>query len=309
VSGLTRSSSRAAALRKIGLDVCSIDDNDDDETDSNVRAFLADRLPRATHLLSTIGPDIDGDPVLREYGADIAAATSLAWLGYLSSTSVYGEHAGGWVTEQTLPASPGSKGVERLEAEQGWVSLIASMPNADRLRLCIMRLAGIYGPGRSAIDTLLRREMHFGSDSSSDKNTSRVHVVDVVAALIVATGQASASGVYNVGDDVPASRKEVFAYARRLLRDGLAGPSCTSRLAQLDKAHLDDNSDNSESSQPVSRRERERSSKRVGNHRLRSELLADLQFPSFREGLEAIAYAARDDADMQATNIPSDATK
>jgi nucleoside-diphosphate-sugar epimerase len=279
-------------MRKLGLDVCSTDDGEDDTSKTDIRAFLTSRLSQTTHLLSTVGTGSAGDPILRDYDAELKGMNSLAWLAYLSSTSVYGEHDGGWVTEATTPADARSVGIERLEAEQGWAAIASSLSTANAHRLCIMRLAGIYGPGRSAIDTLLRRPVFDRAGGAGAKLTSRVHVDDIVAALIAAAGHASASGVYNIGDNLPASRDEVFAYARGLLQNGKAGPACAARLSQLENAALPVGD-----LQPaISRRQRERTSKRVSNQRLCIDLLPKLAYPSFREGLDAIAssYAASD---------------
>jgi nucleoside-diphosphate-sugar epimerase len=296
VSGTTRSPARAEALRSLGLDVVASEDGDEG---GDFRSFVASRVQQATHVLSTAGPDRDGgDPFLAAHAASLAGAPHLTWTSYLSSTSAYGEHDGRWVSEETAPVAPGAKGAARLEAEQAWTSAAAATSPSGDARLCIMRLAGIYGPGRSALDTLLRRPVAppasapAGDADAAPKLTSRVHVDDIIAALFAAAGSAGARGVYNVADDAPASRGEVFEYARKLLRGGAAGTACRGRLESLERLAAGGAGPAASST----RRDAERASKRVANGRLRDELGVDLQFPSYREGLASIAasYAAVD---------------
>ncbi len=122
-----------------------------------IEAFLFQRgrplpeaaLAGATHLLSSIPPDAEGDPVLDLHAREIAAARGLAWAGYLSTTGVYGDRAGGWVDEESELAPTGERGRRRVAAESGWRALAGS-----GVPIHIFRLAGIYGPGRSAFDAL-----------------------------------------------------------------------------------------------------------------------------------------------------------
>ncbi len=108
----------------------------------------AARLDDATHLLSTVPPDAAGDPILHRFGAAIDGAPVLRWIGYLSTTGVYGDRGGGWVDEATSPAPAADRSHRRLAAERAWVAA------AGGRALDIFRLAGIYGPGRSAFDDL-----------------------------------------------------------------------------------------------------------------------------------------------------------
>jgi nucleoside-diphosphate-sugar epimerase len=304
VSGTTRSAERASALQSLGFDVFAC--HGDDEEPSSVfsknatigggvgedeyDAFVSERLQYATCLIATAGPGESGeDPFLFQHGQNLSVAKHLQCACYLSSTSAYGEHGGDWVSEDTAPISPGSKGIARLEAEGAWTSALTPGSTPGNARLCILRLAGIYGPGRSALDTLLKRPIPTtaaGLDGAQEV-TSRVHVDDIVATVAASMDNERANGVYNVADDTPASREEVFAYARELLRSGAAGPACRKQLIYLERLAA--------SLRPEtafkSRRDLERASKRVLNHRLRQDLLSELHFPSYKEGLSDIAAA------------------
>jgi nucleoside-diphosphate-sugar epimerase len=173
-------------------------------------------LAEVTHLLSTVPPDAAGDPVLARHAAAIAAAPRLRWIGYLSATGVYGDRAGGWVDETTEPAPASDRTRRRLAAEAGWRTL------ADRRAVDVFRLAGIYGPGRSAFDDLragrARRIVRPGHAFG------RIHRDDIVRAVLAAMGQGRPSGVrvLNLADDEPAESAEVVTEAARLL--GIAPP-------------------------------------------------------------------------------------
>ncbi|MCW3846370.1 NAD(P)-dependent oxidoreductase [Sphingomonas sp. LB-2] len=168
-------------------------------------------LAAATHILSSIPPDGDTDPVLEAYGA--ALARTGAWLGYLSSTGVYGDTEGAWVDE-TAPIGTGRRAA-RAQADAGWLALGAR----------VFRLPGIYGPGRSALDRIPEFRVH-----APGQVFSRIHVDDIVAGVIA--GLDGPPGAYNLADDEPAPQAEVIAHACRLL--GRVPPP----LVALDEAQL-----------------------------------------------------------------------
>ena len=174
-----------------------------------------DALAAATHLVATAPPGDGGDPVLARYGDAIRAAPT-RWAGYLSTTGVYGDRGGGWVDEATPPAPGNDRSRRRLAAEEVWRAACAGRA------LDLFRLAGIYGPGRSALDDVragtarrITRPGHlFG----------RIHRDDIAAAVLAAMSQAPPPGVrvLNLSDDEPAASADVIAEAARLL--GVAPP-------------------------------------------------------------------------------------
>lgn len=163
----------------------------------------ADRLhaeiAAATHILSSVPPDADADPVLTAYGDALGA--SRAWLGYLSSTGVYGDAGGGWVDE-SAPIGTGQR-TARAAADQAWLT-----PRAR-----VFRLPGIYGPGRSPLDRVTEGRAH--RVDLPDQVFSRIHVDDIAMGLIAAFD--APPGAYNLADDRPASQNEVIEFACRLL--------------------------------------------------------------------------------------------
>lgn len=231
-------------------------------------APLAPALAEATHLLSSIPPGPAGDPVLVAEGAAIGAAAHLRWAGYLSTTGVYGDHAGGWVSEATPLAPASVRGARRVAAEAAWAAACARAG----VPLAIFRLAGIYGPGRSPFERLragtARRIVKPG------QVFSRIHVEDIAQVLEAAMARPEAAGAFNVCDDAPAPPQDVIVHAAELL--GIAPPP----EEPFETADLT----------PMAR-EFYGESKRVRNDRLRRDLGVRLLHPTFREGLAAVLAA------------------
>jgi nucleoside-diphosphate-sugar epimerase len=174
-------------------------------------ANAASAVAQATHLLCTAPPDSSGDPVLARYADAIEFAPHLRWIGYLSTTGVYGDRNGGWVDEHTEPAPLSDRSRRRLAAEDGWRRF------ADHRAVDIFRLAGIYGTGRSVFDDLragtARRVVKPGH------TFGRIHRDDIVLAVLAAMRQPRAPGVrvLHLVDDEPAESAAVIAEAARLL--------------------------------------------------------------------------------------------
>jgi nucleoside-diphosphate-sugar epimerase len=160
-------------------------------------------LDGATHILSSVPPFAEGgDPVLMAYG-DLIAKSSAAWIGYLSSTGVYGDTGGAWVDESAV-VGQGRRGA-RADADLAWPDL--------RGDVRVFRLPGIYGPGRSALDRVTEGKAH--RIVLPDQIFSRIHVDDIVSA--VRASFTTPAGVYNISDDLPASQNDVIEYACDLL--------------------------------------------------------------------------------------------
>ncbi len=207
-------------------------------------------------------PDETGDPVLDRHGADLAALPALRWAGYLSTTGVYGDRAGSWVDEDTVAQPAGERGRRRLAAEQGWSALFRERG----LPLHVFRLAGIYGPGRSALDAVRAgRAMRLDRPGQV---FSRIHVADLVTTLRRSMARPAPGAVYNICDDEPAPSGDVIAFACALL--GVTPPEPVlfdaAGLSPMARSFYDDN-------------------KRVANRRIKDALGVRLAFPTYREGL------------------------
>ncbi|MEM9872272.1 MAG: SDR family oxidoreductase [Pseudomonadota bacterium] len=250
ITGTTRSADKAAALAETGVTPV-------------VFSGAPVDLDGVTHLLISAGPDAEGDPVLRVMGEEIAArADQFDWVGYLSTTGVYGDHKGGWVDEAT-PLTPSTqRGQWRRQAEEAW----RAVPG---LPLHIFRLAGIYGPGRGPFAKVragtARRVIKPG------QVFSRIHVDDIAQVLAASIARPNPGAAYNVCDDDPAPPQDVIGHAAALLGLPLppAEPFETAEMTPMARSFYAE-------------------SKKVRNDRIKSELGVTLRFPSYREGLAAL---------------------
>lgn len=228
---------------------------------------VAEALRDATHLLVSAPPGDKADPLLSAHAETIASAPALRWIGYLSTVGVYGDRQGGWVDEDSPPAPVSGRSRQRLAAEQAW----AGLARPDR-RIEIFRIAGIYGPGRSAIDAVragtARRIVKPG------QIFNRIHVADIANVVLAAIDGADPGGsiIYNLADDEPAPPQDVIAFAARLL--GVAPPE----EIPVDEAQLSSMA-----------RSFYVECKRVSNARIKARLGVRLLYPTYREGLRAIA--------------------
>lgn len=252
--GTTRSAAKCAAIEARGVTPLLWPGGD-------IRQALA----RATHLLVSVAPGENGDPFLAEYGSNLAKlAPALEWVGYLSTTGVYGDHSGAWVTEDT-PLTPSSRrGLMRVEAEEQWRS--------TGLPLHIFRLAGIYGPGRGPFKRL--RDGTAQRIIKDGQVFSRTHVEDIAQVLHASINQPKAGTAYNVCDDMPAPPQDVLTYASGLL--GIAPPP----EVAFEEAELS----------PMAR-SFYGESKRVSNTRIKEDLGITLLYPDYMSGLKAILNA------------------
>ncbi|KAL1523072.1 hypothetical protein AB1Y20_018032 [Prymnesium parvum] len=288
VSGTCRSDARASDLRELHhIDAHAADFARGDALGAAGREALA----RATHVLVTIppSPGIPGDPVFRQHGRELVAHSArggLHWAGYLSTTGVYGDHAGDWVDEGAETRAPaGSTAADRLDAEGQWLSL--GEMSDGRLRAHVFRLAGIYGPGRSALDTVARAAVDAdlsqpssthpvapnSTSSVGGKYVSRVHVDDIAATLLASMAAPASKredAIYNVADDEPAARADVMEYAAGILGCRLPNSALVGASGER-------------------KRRRKTESKRVYNGKMRQLLpQGGLSFPTYREGLLSI---------------------
>ena len=249
VIGTTRNPARAEAFRADGVEPLLWP------------ADLGSALADATHVLCSAAPDARGDPFLQAVPA--IAAAKAGWVGYLSTTGVYGDHQGAWVDE-TTPLTPNSdRGRQRVVAERQWL--------ATGLPVHIFRLAGIYGPGRGPFeqvrDGTARRIIQPG------QIFGRIHVDDIAQVLAASIRHPNPGAAYNVCDDNPCPPEEVIAHAARLL--GMPEPPAVSFdaiKATMTPMALGFYSE----------------SKRVRNSRIKEDLGVRLKFPDYPAGLAAL---------------------
>jgi nucleoside-diphosphate-sugar epimerase len=258
VAGTSRTASGVARLKEQGFEGHVF-------SGSHHVSEVAAALRRASHVLVSIAPDAEGDPVLRSHERDLAGTPGLAWIGYLSTVGVYGDHAGGWVDEGTPSKPTSERSVRRAEAERRWLAFGAQ----SRRPVHIFRLAGIYGPGRNAVDNL-----RDGSARRIDKPGqvfNRIHVADIANVLDASIARPRAGAVYNVADNEPSPPQDVVAHAAELIGASVPPliPFAEAKLSEMGRSFYAEN-------------------KRVSNALIRDELGVVLAFPTYREGLAGI---------------------
>ena len=263
VAGTTRLAEHAEALRAQGIAAVPFEAG---------RPIDPALLEGVTHLLSSVPPSAEGDAVLNEHFAHIVGCESLTWIGYLSTTGVYGDWRGVWVDEDSPLRPSHDRAWRRLAAEQQWLDL-------NRLHnkpVHVFRLAGIYGPGRSVLDDvrrntvqrILKKRHVFG----------RIHVEDIATVLRAAMDRPNPGVTYNVTDDLPAAPADVAAFACELL--GVEPPPLVSFEAvrdQMSPMQLTFWMD----------------SKKVRNDKMKTELGIALAYPNYQSGLRAVLAAER----------------
>jgi nucleoside-diphosphate-sugar epimerase len=226
-------------------------------------------IAQATHVLATAPPGDSGDPALAAFGAELAAAPALRAICYLSTTGVYGDRGGAWVDETTEPAPQSPRAHRRLAAEQAWSAL------ANRRAVDLFRLAGIYGPGRSALDDV--RAGRARRIIAPDHKFGRIHRDDIAGAVLAALARETPGlRVLHGNDDLPAASAEVIAEAATLLNLPLppAIPLAEAwpGMSEMARSFWSEN-------------------RRVASARTQAELARRWTYPTYREGLRAILTA------------------
>jgi nucleoside-diphosphate-sugar epimerase len=254
VTGTTRSEDKLAGLRALGIDALVYDG-------TAISPELAEVMKRTTHLIQSIAPGRDGDPMMRAGTPSLAELMpNLEWAGYLSTVGVYGDHGGAWVTEDASLEPVSARSVERVAAEQAWLSF----GHAQNIPVAVLRLSGIYGPGRNAFCNLsagtARRLI------KPNQVFNRIRVEDIAGATLFLSGR-SIGGIFNVTDHEPAPPQDIVAEAARLM--GVAPPPEmpfeTAELSPMARSFYGEN-------------------KRVSNTRLR-DLGFVFRFPDYRISL------------------------
>ena len=253
VTGTSRSAAGAAKITAQGFEGVVFD--------------ALDSIPKTvTHIVSSAPPDANGDPVLLRFSEGLkAAAQHVKWVAYLSTTGVYGDHAGAWIDEETALTPNTERGSRRVAAEATWVALW----HAHGLPVHVFRLAGIYGPGRNVFLSLLN-----GTAKRVIKENqifSRIHVEDIAGVLEASLHRPNPGRCYNVADDFPCPPQDVVLYAAEML--AVAPPPETpfaeAELSPMARSFYAD-------------------SKRTRNNRVKEELGYQFQYPTYHEGLAAI---------------------
>jgi nucleoside-diphosphate-sugar epimerase len=262
VSGTTREPTRAQALVAEGI-AATVFDGESQSPE------VGEALAAATHVIVSVPPGAEEGPGLMLNGEDLAEASHLRWIGYLSSVAVYGNYGGAWVTERTTPHPKTERAVRRRKAELEWqrFGIRYDIPVA------IFRIAGIYGPGRNAFVALSEGRAHRVIKPGQVFN--RIHVDDIATAVAAALLK-SEGGVFNLADDGPSPPEDVVTFAASLM--GVAPPPEVpigeAELSPMARSFYVDN-------------------KRVDNRRMKALTGRELLFPTYREGLAALWNGGR----------------
>ena len=232
---------------------------------------IAPALARATHLLVSAPPGETGDPLLAAHRATIInSAPHLRWIGYLSTTGVYGDHGGARVDEDCPTLGQGPRNLARIEAESAWRALPDNPAQ-------VFRLSGIYGPGRGPFVRLRAGEAR--RIVKPGHLFGRIHVDDITQVLLASMADPRPGRIYNVADDEPAPGDEVITYAAGLL--GITPPPEepfeTAEMSLLARSFY-------------------QGRRVIANDRIKDELGIRLLYPGYREGLAAILRGEADQA-------------
>ena len=258
VVATVRSAEKAARKTKPGCEVLVFNEQSADTR-------LSEALSEADAVLISVGPDEAGDPVLRRFAGEIERSNSIRWIGYLSTIGVYGDADGGWVDETVAPNPSHARTQRRVEVEQEWLALGARSGKTTQ----IFRLAGIYGPGRNPILNLDQRAQRV---IKKGQVFNRIHVDDIAQVLLASMDKPRQGAVYNVSDNEPAPPQDVLLFAAQVMgrEPPPEVPFEQAVMSDMARSFYADN-------------------KRVSNRLIREELGVELRYPTYREGVAALA--------------------
>lgn len=250
VTGTTRSEDKAVTLRETGVEALVWPGAD-----------LGDLAREAAFILVSAAPDKDGDHFLNAYREDLQANKNLKWIGYLSTTGVYGDHGGAWVDEDTPVKPTTRRGQIRVGAERAWLD--------TDLPVHVFRLAGIYGAGRGPFAKLRNGTARL--INKPGQIFGRIHVEDIAQGLYASMQSPNPGRIYNLSDDEPAEPAAILGYAAELLGMELPEPEDfeTAEMTPMARSFYSE-------------------CKRVRNDRMKDELGVTLKYPGYREALDAI---------------------
>jgi nucleoside-diphosphate-sugar epimerase len=229
------------------------------------REAITNVIKLATHILISIPPNENGDVVLDNFVDLLSSAKNLKWIGYLSSTAVYGNHEGALVSEESVLRPSNERAKQRIRAEAEWLEF----GKQQKISVNIFRLAGIYGPKRNAIEQLINGKAK--SIFKAGQVFSRIHVEDIARVIEAAIKLCSRKEIYNLADDKPCPTFEVNNLAAEFLRV-IPPPIIHIKDAELSEMGAEFYKDN----------------KRISNTKIKDKLHITLKYPTFREGLKAI---------------------
>ena len=227
---------------------------------------MAEILSDVTHILISIAPQGDlGDPALHHHHSEISKLKGLKWLGYLSTTGIYGDRKGAWVDDESAPAPTSAKGRQRLAAEQGWLKIC----HDHDIPVHIFRLGSIYGAERGPLTNILTGNPR--KIFKKGQYFSRIHVEDIARVLTASLNTPNPGQSYNVVDDMPVPTPDVIDYICDL----------------LNRPHIPATDINDADISPMLRMFYSEN-KRVKNDRIKQELGVTLKYPTYREGFTAL---------------------
>jgi nucleoside-diphosphate-sugar epimerase len=249
ISGTVRSAEKRERLRPLDVDLFD---------GFILKTETMAKVKQADIILISVPPSTSGDPVLNAFGETIATANARRVI-YLSTIGVYGDHGGAWIDETATPRPILDRAIRRLRAEASWLELLGD-------RLAVLRLAGIYGPGRNALIDI--RDGKFRRIVKPGQVFNRIHVDDATRAILGA-GLSECGGAWNVSDDEPAPPQDVISYAATLMGISLPPEEAfeTADLTPMARSFYASN-------------------KRILNARFKHDLKVELAFPNYREGLK-----------------------
>ncbi len=255
--GTVRATDKAVRLKESGLEALVFDG-------TQPGPAVAEAVRDTNHVVISIAPDAEGDVVLRHHRTDLDAMPNLHWLCYYSTVGVYGDFDGAWIDETAELVPRNLRSDFRVKAEEEWVAYA----KARGVPLTILRLAGIYGPGRSSFDKLAdgtaRRVIKPG------QVFNRIHVADIARVTKLAAEQ-RLDGIFNLADDEPAPPQDLITYAAGKM--GMEPPPEVpferAEMSPMAKSFYRDN-------------------KRVSNKAIKAALGIELLYPNYRAGLDAI---------------------
>lgn len=267
VTATVRSTGKALKLADFGGRVIALD---------HPQAYrqIVEGFKSATHVLSTVPPEGDDDPITRDYGQIMQAARQLEWAGYISATSVYGDTGGAWVDETAALKPLGARGAARVAAERAWMA----QGHAASLPTHVFRVAGIYGTRASVLDQLragAARRIDKRLTDGTPHVMNRIHVDDLAGAVMASMGSPDSArhgaAIYNIADDLPSPSAEVVAYAAGLLNLPIPPlePFDETTLSPMQASFYAE-------------------CKRVDNKKMKERLGYSLRYTTYREGLASL---------------------